>query len=71
MREVGASTATTRCAALLDAVAHGETIVITRPGKPVAQLVPVDRPHRVPEQLADRFRRLRPAVGRDSRTSAN
>jgi prevent-host-death family protein len=40
MREVGAYEAKTRLAALLDAVAGGETVVITRRGRPIARLVP-------------------------------
>lgn len=42
MREVGAFEAKTHLSALLEAVASGESITITRRGKPVAQLVPVD-----------------------------
>jgi prevent-host-death family protein len=41
MRQLGAYEAKTRLAALLDDVARGESIVITRRGKPVARLVPV------------------------------
>jgi len=37
---VGVSEAKTRLSHLLDAVARGEQIVITRRGKPVAMLVP-------------------------------
>jgi prevent-host-death family protein len=40
MREIGVYEAKTHLAALLDAVAGGETVVITRRGKPVARLVP-------------------------------
>jgi prevent-host-death family protein len=39
-RLVGAYEAKTTLSALLDAVEGGETIVITRRGRPVAQLVP-------------------------------
>jgi prevent-host-death family protein len=41
MATVGSYAAKTHLPALLDRVAHGETITITRHGKPVAQLVPV------------------------------
>lgn len=45
MRSVGAFEAKTHLAALLDAVAAGEQITITRHGRPVASLVPpADRP---------------------------
>lgn len=40
MHEVGAFEAKNRLGALLDRVEHGEEIVITRRGKPVAKLVP-------------------------------
>jgi prevent-host-death family protein len=42
MREVGAFEAKTHLSALLEAVAAGEEITITRRGKPVARLVPVN-----------------------------
>lgn len=41
MREVGAFEAKTHLSELLAAVEAGETITITRRGKPVAQLAPV------------------------------
>lgn len=40
MTEVGAFEAKNTLSALLDRVEHGEEIVITRHGKPVARLVP-------------------------------
>jgi prevent-host-death family protein len=40
MREVQASEAKTHLPQLLDDVEHGETIVITRHGRPIARLVP-------------------------------
>jgi prevent-host-death family protein len=39
MREIGAFEAKNKLAALLDAVALGEEVTITRRGKPVAKLV--------------------------------
>ena len=41
MREIGAFAAKTHLAALLSDVEAGETIVITRRGKPVAKLPPL------------------------------
>jgi len=41
MREVGAFEAKAKLGQLLDEVEHGEEIVITRRGKPVARLTPV------------------------------
>lgn len=40
MREVQASEARTHLPQLLDDVEHGETIIITRHGRPIARLVP-------------------------------
>jgi prevent-host-death family protein len=40
MKEIQASKAKARLGALLDEVERGETIIITRRGKPVARLVP-------------------------------
>ena len=40
MREVQASEANAQLPSLLDAVERGETIVITRHGKPIARIVP-------------------------------
>lgn len=60
MREVGAFEAKTHLSALLEAVEAGEEITITRRGKPVARLVPVDvgEPARRAAAL-DRIARLR------------
>jgi prevent-host-death family protein len=40
MREVQAANAKTHLPQLLDAVERGETIIITRHGRPVARLIP-------------------------------
>jgi prevent-host-death family protein len=42
VQEIGAFDAKNRLSALLDRVEHGEEIVITRRGRPVARLVPVE-----------------------------
>jgi prevent-host-death family protein len=47
MREVQASDAKTHLPKLLDEVERGETIVITRHGRPVARLVPDEDRRRV------------------------
>jgi prevent-host-death family protein len=41
MTEIGASEARTHFWRLLDQVARGETLTISRHGKPVAQLIPI------------------------------
>lgn len=45
MRTISISEAKTHLASLLDAVARGETITITKHGVPVAQLVPPPSAH--------------------------
>ena len=60
MREVQATEAKTRLAELLRVVERGETVAITRYGKPVAHLVPAptqDRANR--EKAVEQFRRRR------------
>lgn len=42
MREIGAFEAKNKLAALLDQVEHGEEILITRHGRPVAKLIPAE-----------------------------
>jgi prevent-host-death family protein len=46
---------------VVDRVARGEQITVTRAGKPVAELRPVSRPPLTAETLLSRWRRL-PAV---------
>ena len=46
MKQVGVYDAKTHLTKLLDEVEHGETITITRHGKPVAKLVPVEEPRK-------------------------
>jgi prevent-host-death family protein len=68
-RTVGSFEAKTHLPALLDRVAKGERITITKHGKPVAQLVPVAAEGRrdvkavVAEMLAFRDRRKRTLGG--------
>ena len=60
MREVQAANAKTHLPQLLDAVERGETIVITRHGRPVARLIP-DTGNRaaLTAQAIDRIKALR------------
>ncbi len=44
MTTVGASEAKTHLAQLLDRVEHGESFTVTKRGRAVARLVPVDHP---------------------------
>jgi prevent-host-death family protein len=49
METIGAFEAKTHLSALLERVAHGERFTISRHGKPVARLVPIE-----PDDLASR-----------------
>ena len=65
MSTVGSFEAKTRLAELLDKVEAGETVTITRRGKPVAQLIPVrseDKRERM-RALVEEIKRTR--IGRD------
>lgn len=42
MRQVGSFEAKTHLSGLLDEVARGESVVITKRGRPVARLVPIE-----------------------------
>ena len=46
MRRVSSSEARARFARLLDAVAQGETVVLTRHGRPIARILPEPGPYR-------------------------
>jgi len=60
MNSVGSFEAKTHLAALLDRVAKGETIEITRRGRPVAKLVPAEaNAPRDLKKLAQEIRDLR------------
>lgn len=74
MREIQASEAKTRLLALLDQVEAGETIVITRHGRPIARLVPEADQRRaaLERTLAEieKFRRTMPKMGLSELLSA-
>lgn len=63
MSTVGSFEAKTKLAELLDKVEAGETVTITRHGKPVAQLVPVKA-----VTAADELERMRALVEEIKRT---
>ena len=66
MREVQASDAKAHLSSLLDEVERGETLVITRHGKPIAHIVPApdDRKEKVDRVMAeiDEFRKTMPRI---------
>ncbi len=57
METVGAFAAKTHLSDLLERVERGERFTITRHGKPVAQLTPIDR--RDPEAIKDAIAKLK------------
>jgi prevent-host-death family protein len=67
MQSVGAFEAKTHLAALLDRVAKGETITITRHGIPTALLVPLAAAEAKlsHQEIVERMRALRSRVKRD------
>lgn len=64
MRKIGAFEAKTHLSALLDAVAAGESVIITKRGRPVARLVPHDAEDRAGRAgAASALRALRRRIG--------
>ena len=59
MKEVGVYEAKTQLPRLLDAVERGETVLITRHGRPVARLVPADDHQRTTRETIDAIRESR------------
>jgi prevent-host-death family protein len=59
MITVGAHEARTHLPRLLRAVERGETVIITRYGKPVAQLTPVQDRRTVVAEVIERMKRVR------------
>ena len=63
MERIGAYEAKTHLPKLLDRVAQGESLTITRHGKPVARLVPVagdrDRAREAASRISERRRHLK------------
>ena len=53
MRTIGAFEAKNRLSELLQAVENGDEVTITRHGRPVARLVPVDPSDRAKVEIAD------------------
>lgn len=59
MRKVGAFEAKTHLSELIAAVEAGETVMITRRGRPVARLVPVEAQSSSRATAVERIRHLR------------
>ena len=62
MKEIGSYEAKTKLPALLREVADGTRIVITRSGKPIADLVPHPGPGINPATVIDQIRDLRQGI---------
>ncbi len=65
VKQVGAHDARTHLSRLLDDVERGESVTITRHGRPVAKLVPVGEKRSVQEAIEDlrEFRKRHPLGG--------
>ncbi|MXX69775.1 MAG: type II toxin-antitoxin system prevent-host-death family antitoxin [Gemmatimonadales bacterium] len=64
MREVGTFEAKTHLSALLESVAAGETIMITKRGRPMARLVPpTTRDRQAVDAAIERLKDLREQFG--------
>jgi prevent-host-death family protein len=64
MRDIQASEAKAHLAELLDEVERGETLIITRHGRPIARLVPeVDRRQEEIDRALESIRELRKRIG--------
>jgi len=59
MKQVGVYEAKTHLPRLLDQVERGETVTITRHGRPIARLVPVSPNKRTVEQAIEAMREFR------------
>jgi prevent-host-death family protein len=59
MKQIGVYEAKTRLPRLLDEVERGESITITRHGRPIARLVPVSSPRRSVDQAIEAIREFR------------
>jgi prevent-host-death family protein len=65
MREIQASEAKTHLPQLLDEVERGETLIITRHGRPIARIVPeLDRRQEEVDKSLDAIMELRKRTGR-------
>jgi prevent-host-death family protein len=65
MREIQASEAKTHLPQLLDEVERGETIVITRHGRPIARIVPeAERRQEEIDKAIDAIKALRKRTGK-------
>ena len=65
MQTIQASEAKTHFLRILDKVERGESIIITRHGKPVARIIPqVDIDRERVEQAMQEMRRLRQKIGK-------
>ena len=62
MKEIGSYEAKTKLPALIREVADGARIVITRSGKPVADLVPHPRPTNDPTTVIKQIREMRQGI---------
>lgn len=65
MRQIGSYEAKTHLAELLDAAEQGETIIVTRRGKPVAKIEPYRSVPLSIDTIVQEFERLRQSLNRE------
>lgn len=61
--EVGIFEAKTHLSDLVERAGQGETITVTKRGKPVARIVPIEEPAKSVQQVIDEIRAARPSGG--------
>jgi prevent-host-death family protein len=64
VRQLGTYEVKTHLAELLQAVEQGDTIIVTRRGKPIAKIEPYRRPPMAIDSMAQEFGRLRRSLKR-------
>lgn len=65
MRQIGSYEAKTHLAELLNAAEQGETIIVTRRGRPVAKIEPYRPATLSIDTIAQEFERLRQSLNRE------
>jgi prevent-host-death family protein len=70
MKEIGAFEAKNKLAQLLDLAERGEEIIITRHGRQVARLMPIEKPfdREAARQAAEEIKKMRKGISIDDAT---
>lgn len=68
MKEIGAYDAKTHLGEILDEVAAGQTVIITKRGKPVAKVMPYQSSNETFEMVREQIEAFRSEVAPDSQS---